>query len=358
MNIGILARGLTKGGVTRVINNLLSEFDKSYEHNFFLFTDDKKYEKIYNNIKVVFIENSNKILWDYIKSRKYLKKYNLDMIIYPKNIIPFTHKNLNAKKVNIVHDLAYFDNKLNEYKKFDTLYMKTFMKKSCLLSDKIIAVSQSTKDDIVKRFGIDKKKIIVAHEGVENNFKVLSKKELEITIKKFNLEIPFIFYCGSLSPRKNILRALKAFNKIKDKVPHKIYLAGGQSWNDSEVLEYIDKNLNNRVIKVGYLSEEELVHFYNISDLYIYPSIYEGFGLPILEAQSCGCPVLTSNLTSCPEVAGDGAVIVEAYDIGDIKKKMYKILTDKNYKKKIIEKGYENVKKFSWGKMADKIIGN
>lgn len=356
--IGIVARGITDGGVGRFLKNILLEFDKRKHFEFYLICNQEKIKNVkYKNIKIIFIPQKNKLKFDYIDSYKKIKELNLDYVLYPKNIIPTNHFKLKCKKYNIIHDLGYFEKSLNAYPFLDTLFMKTFMKKSCKKSDLIFSVSESTKKDIIKRFGIDKNKIKVINEGIENNFKLIkNKKELDKTLDKLNIKLPFIFYSGEITPRKNIWRILKSFNKIKNKIPHNLYLTGGKIKNSKDILNYIEDNLKNRVKILGYVSEKDLINLYNLADLYLYPSLYEGFGLPILEAQTCGCPVLTSNKTSCPEVAGKGALIINPYSETEIEKGILEILNNKKYKKELIKNGFENIKRFSWKKTADKIL--
>lgn len=353
--ICFIARGLNDGGVQRMILNLLKEFENYQQDSFYVLTDREDFMDKFKKLKIVYIKNKNKIFWDYFQSLPVIKKIKPDCIIYPKNIIPLTHLLLPAKKINVIHDLGYFEKNLNAYKTLDTIYMKTFMKLSCQIANKTIAVSEFTKKDIINRLNINSKKITTILEAVEEEFKQIKDKNmLQKVIKKYDLKLPFIFYCGSLSPRKNLIRSLKAFNKIKDKIPHNFYLTGNTKWAEDKTLEFINKNenLSKRVKILGYLPNQELVVLYNLADFLLFPSLYEGFGLPILEAQACGCPVLTSNATSCPEVADDSAHLVDPYSIDDIKNGILKISKDKNYKKELIKKGFENVKRFSWEKTA------
>lgn len=359
ITIGILARGLTKGGVTRYIRNILSEFEKVNNKNisFFLFTDDKNFIGAFKNIKVIFVKNRNKPYWDYFRIIPSLLKVKPDIIFYPKNIIPFTHGLLRAKKINIIHDLAHFEKNMKAYPFLVILYMKIFMKLSCQIADKIIAISKYTKQDIINRLGINSEKIAAVYEGVEDKFRVIHNSEkLNSTLKKYELTKPFLFYSGSISPRKNLLRMLKSFYKIKDQIPHNLVVVGAKTWGSDKVYKYISENLKNRVKILGYVSDEELVDLYNMADMYLYPSLYEGFGLPILEAQACGCPVLTSNVTSCPEVAGDSAMIVNPYSTDEIAEAILKIFTDKNLREDLIKRGHENIKRFSWKKTAERIL--
>lgn len=357
--IGIVARGLTRGGVTRVINNLLKEFDLRKDYIFYLFTDEKNYLKKFKNVKVVYIKKSNKIFWDYLKILPQLKKNKVDCMIYPKNIIPTSHLIFNFKKYNIINDLAYFKKDLNAYKFWDTLYMKSLMKFSCKISDKTISISESTKKDLVEILKINPQKIQTVYLAVEDNFGIIKNKKILEKIKdKYKLKQPFIFYCGSISPRKNVLRMLKSFNKIKDEIPHNFYLTGRAEWGGVEFADYIEKNnLQERVGKIGFVDEEDLPALYNLADIFLFPSLYEGFGLPILESQVCGCPVITSNISSMPEVAkDDNAILVNPYNEKEISQAILKIVKSRDFKEKIIKKGQENVKNFSWAKTAGAIL--
>lgn len=154
-----------------------------------------------------------------------------------------------------------------------------------------------------------------------------------------------------------MVNLIKAFIKIKDSIRHVIYFTGGDSWLDTEVHDMItENNLQDRIIKLGFISEEELVIMYNLADCYLYPSLYEGFGLPILEAQACGCPVITSNVSSCPEVAGKGALYVDPRNIDDIAHSMLRIAKDKKLKQSLIAEGLKNCSHFTWEKTARGIL--
>lgn len=356
--IGFIVRGLTKGGTTCFIFNILEQFEKfTDKYEFYIFYNNKSLADRFNFANKIFVKGKNKLIWDYIRLPLVVQKYNLDYVIYSKNIIPFTHLLSKTKKINIIYDLAYFDKLLNTYKFWDTLYMKLFMRTSCRIAGKTIAISQSTKRDIINILGISEDRIKVIYGAVNDNFgKITNEIKLKQIREKYNIKLPFLFYCGSLSPRKNILRVLKAFNQVKNKIPHNIYLAGGKSWKDKGVINYINSNLSDRVFRIGHIEEDELVVLYSMADLYLYPSLYEGFGLPILEAQACGCPVLTSNTTSCLEVAGDRAYFVDPYSSKQIRDGILRIINDKGCREELIKKGYENVKRFSWKRTAKEIL--
>jgi glycosyltransferase involved in cell wall biosynthesis len=357
--VAIIARGLTKGGVTRFLLNVLRELNKinSQEFSFVVIHNEEDLRGKWSHIEEYYFPIKNKLVFDYFVSLNCLRKIKADLVIYPKNVIPLSHFLLRSRKINIIHDLAYFEKDLHAYPFFDTLFMKTFLKISCQLADKIFSVSQFTKDDIIKRFNIDPEKIVVIHEGVEEKFKKVNDKEkLNKTIEKYRLKLPFLFYSGSISPRKNLLRTLKAFEKVKDKIPHHLYITGQNNWNQNEEINYIQNKLKDRVLILGHVGDEDLVNLYNLADLYLYPSLYEGFGLPILEAQACGCPVLTSNITSCPEVGGKSVFCINPYSVKEIASSIIYLTNNKKVKEELIKKGYKNIKNFNWEKTANNIL--
>jgi glycosyltransferase involved in cell wall biosynthesis len=154
-----------------------------------------------------------------------------------------------------------------------------------------------------------------------------------------------------------MINLIRAFTLIKDSIPHCIYFTGGDSWLDTDVYDMItENNLQERIIKLGFISEEDLVMMYNLADCYLYPSLYEGFGLPILEAQACGCPVITSTVSSCPEVAGAGAMYIDPHNVGDMARAMTEVVTDKKLRKKLVDEGLKNCAQFTWDKTATALL--
>jgi|GEM_PF-50863 len=357
--IGFVIRGLTQGGVKRFIVNILNEIENvnHSDFEFHVVHDEPEFEGKFRNIQTHYVKINNKILFDYLVSFNLLRKLKFEVLVYPKNVIPVPHFLLRGKKINIIHDLGYFESSIEAYPFWDTLFMKAFMKMSCRFSDKTFAVSNATKKDIIKRFGVEGHKIVVINEGVEDNFKIIKdKKRLNYTLKKYELNEKFLFYAGSVSPRKNLMRVLEAFNKIKEEIPHSLVITGNKAWGKDKLEDYVKENLQGRVKRLGFVSEDELVDLYNLADGYVFPSLYEGFGLPILEAQKCACPVLTSNVTSCPEVAGDSTIIVDPYSVDDIADGILKLTTDKVERKKLVKKGFENIKRYSWAKTGKTIL--
>ncbi len=310
--IAIIARGLAPGGVRRYVFNILKEFEKSDKdcEFFIIYNQRELFKNKFKNFEKIYLKGKNKLIWDYIKFRIMARKFDFDV----------------------------------------------FLKLSCKISDKIISVSDFTKKELVKKLFIDKNRIEVVYGAVNEKFESTGNKEvIRKKIKeKFNIDKPFLFYPGSLTSRKNILRLLKAFNNVEKEIPHYLCLTGNKSSVSKK--KYIDANLKNKVKILGEVIDKNLIALYNMAELCLYPSLYEGFGLPILEAQACGCPVLTSNITSCPEVAGEGAHLVDPYSIKEIEQGILKIINNNEYKDKLIRKGYKNIDRFSWRKSSEEIL--
>ncbi len=350
--VGIILRNLSKAGVTRFISNVLFAIDKNKhiheKFEFYLIHNDDNSKLIDGtpigdfgkNFRRIMVPGKSVILWDYIFSFFGLRNKNLDVLLYLKNNIPFTHRLLKCKKINVIHDLLDFSD-VGKNRRLNSLYNRVFFKISCKLSNKVIAVSKSTKKEIKRNLDVAESKICVIYEAADKQFK---KTDPDMAVlERYDIKKPFILYTGSDVPRKNIKRLVKCFKSVSHCIPHNLILAGN----------FRKKYEGHKVRQIGYISNHDIITLYNLADLYAYPSLHEGFGLPILEAQACGCPVITSDKTSCPEVAGYGARIIDPYSEDELSGGLVKILTDNDYKNQLVKKGYENLKRFSWEKTVD-----
>lgn len=223
-------------------------------------------------------------------------------------------------------------------------------------ANKIITISEFSKDEIVKYLGYPEDNIQVIYPAVDHDhYQERHDKEI---LKIFNISEndKVILYVGSEQPRKNFSSLIKAFSKLKKILPNAKLLKIGnpqQRGARNKLLKLIETlNLQRDIIFVGYVSEKDLPKFYNAADVLVFPSFYEGFGLPPLESMACGTPVITSNTSSLPEVVGDAGIMIDPYDVDTLAKSMYQILTNDELKNDMIKKGLERAKMFSWEQAA------
>lgn len=260
---------------------------------------------------------------------------------------------LKIPQILTVHDLTMV--KFPNHRPEESHKHSKMIEKACSKATHIIATSEATKNDIIKYFNIDNRKISVTYQGTSNIFKkILNKNKINKIIDKYGLKTPYLLFVGTIEPRKNIINLIKAFEKIAKNIPsYNLYLVGRKGWNSDGIYDYYEKSkYKNRIEFLDYVSDEDLVYLYNGAKLFCYPSIYEGFGLPILEAMKCGVPVITSNISSMPEVGGKAVIYVDPKDHNDLAQKMQKTLKDEKVLEKLSWDSLKQSNKFSWDKCA------
>jgi glycosyltransferase involved in cell wall biosynthesis len=226
----------------------------------------------------------------------------------------------------------------------------------------IIADSESTKKDIIRFYSVAGERIEVVYPGVDTIFRPVENPSLIERVKnKYSIKGDFVFYVGGIDPRKNIRNLLEAFSRLQSKRFPELYLViGGDLESQREypdLIAQIEKlRLTDKVKLVGYVSGEDLVLMYNAARLFIFPSLYEGFGLPPLEAMACGTPVVTSNVSSLPEVTGDAAILIDPANPDEIGVSMERVVSDENSASSLREKGLHRAGLFGWEKTAKKTL--
>lgn len=352
------------GGVETFVVNLvknLLEIDKKNKYFFIVTKNNKKlFDFKRSQCLELHFNNSSRIkriFFEQFFLPQELKKKKIDLLIMPGNtgLVKCPYKSL-----LIVHDLISF-----VYPKYYSLlrriYLQNLIRYSCKKADKIIAVSQSTKNDIIKYINIDKDKINVVYEGVdfEKFFKAEKDKNENFIQKQYGIK-RYVFSPTSLYPHKNNNLLVEVFTKLKKekKIPQKLIITGIDPYNKSDWINNIinKKGMKDEIFYIGRVPDKYMPALYREAEAMIYLSAYEGFGLPIIEAMAAGCPVLSSNKSSLPEVVGEAGIIIDPSNVQEIVNKTYTLLTDKNLRERYINKGLIRAKNFSWEKVAQELI--
>jgi len=263
------------------------------------------------------------------------------------------------KNILTVPDLSFFVYPEN-FVLPKSLYLRTISQISLKKATKIITISKNTKTDIIKYLNIPEKKIKVIYPAVRPFFHPISDTiTLENIGKKYQINNKkIILYVGTLEPRKNIPVLIKSFCVLKKKfkIEHSLVLVGAKGWKYEEIFSLKETVGCNDIIFTGFVQEEDLPGIYNLADVFVYPSLYEGFGLPVLEAMACGTPVITSNTSSLPEVVGDAGILVDPSNIEELTDAIFRVISNLSLKEEMRKKATEQAKKFSIEKMAKETI--
>ncbi len=280
----------------------------------------------------------------FLFSKILAQKYDL---YWQPNFVP--NSGIKADRVvTSVHDFSFILHR-DFHPKERVEYLEKYFFKNIIRSNIIITGSEFSKQEILQRLDFRSEQVRVVYHGIDHNlFKVYNEIEVD-----FELPKRFIFCVGSIEPRKNLIGLLKAYNSLdrKTKREYKLLLAGFKGWENKEIIELIEQNRED-ISYLGFVSDIELAKVYNLASLFVFPSFYEGFGLPVLEAMACGTPVVCSDTTSIPEVGGDAVVYCNPYDVDDIKEKIKMVLNNKKLQQTMVAKGLVRVREFTWKKSA------
>jgi len=298
------------------------------------------------------------LIWSITKLPKIISKLNLDIFWGTSYTLP---KKINGVKYFItIYDLAIF-----KFKDIGTaansIRLKIFTKRSCYRADGIIAISKGTARDVHEIFGIEHRKIRVSYcGGLTNN---VAEKEYDLSKVRDSLIFnePFILFISTIEPRKNVSTIVKAFDHYKKETKNniKLVLAGGLGWKYKGILRTIDESINKAdIILPGYISNDEKIYLLKHASAFVYPSLYEGFGIPILEAMAFNIPVITTNVSSMPEVGGKASFYIEnpldKIELSDQIKKVLSINAEQMSKLKLLQR--DQLNKFSWEKNAKEVM--
>ncbi|MBT5016294.1 glycosyltransferase family 4 protein, partial [Candidatus Peregrinibacteria bacterium] len=290
----------------------------------------------------------------HLRTLRHLKKTKPDLFWAPTSFIIPALAPKSLTTFITVHDIVAFLFPQGHNRKAVYLERLT-LRRALSKSSRIFTVSRNTKTDLIKLFNIDETKIIIAPCSASAAFtKINDENLLGKTKKKFDLPEKFILGVGTLSPRKNFTRLIQAFAQIAPEHPDThLVIVGNKGWDFDDILKGASRK---KVHLIGYVESFELISLYNLAQVFVFPSLYEGFGIPPLEAMSCGCPVVTSNISSLPEVVGDSALLIDPYSTEEIAGAIGTLLSNKDLHADLGRKGLRQATKFSWEKSAKVLL--
>lgn len=248
-----------------------------------------------------------------------------------------------CRTVTTIHDIL-FESHPEFYTRTENLYFRALIPGSARRADHIITVSEFSKKDIVSRYHVDPGKVTVVEQDPRDEFRLMNGDECrEIILRKYGIAPPFVLYVGRVNVRKNLVRLVEAFSRLYRKgARHKLVIVGKQDWMAEQVVERVKElSLEQAVIFTGYVDWDDVPVFYNAAELLVFPSICEGFGLPVMEAMACGVPVVTSYGSSLEEVAGGAAVLVDPYSVESIADAMESVVSHPDLALSLRQKGLE-----------------
>ncbi|MHB0755072.1 glycosyltransferase family 4 protein [Polaribacter sp. M15] len=373
MKIGIEGQRLfrkKKHGMDMVALELIKNLQLlDHKNEYFIFVkpdEDNTVLKETPNFKIIELNGGPYPTWEQIALPKAAKKYGCDVLHCTSNTAPFF---TSIPLITILHDIIYMESSYlkilsssaTTYQKFGNIYRKLVVPRVVKKSKKVITVSHFEKNRIGEFFGIKgNAKLDAIYNGVSEHFKpITDQKELKRVKDKYQLPDQFFFFLGNTDPKKNTKGTLQAFSDFLKETGsnHKLVMLDYDQVELKKLLvEIKNPDLINSILLTGYVVNTDLPAIYAQCDVFLYPSLRESFGIPMLEAMSCNVPVITSNTSSMPEVAANAAHIIDPFKPEEITQGILKILDDENYRKNLCDKGLERSKEFSWHNMAKEYL--
>lgn len=351
-------RGTGIGTYTHQLISSLSKVD--FNNDYLVFSpENSSLNDLGNNFKIERLKSNLKDnFWDEVSVPNILENKNMELYHVPQNGVGLS-ENINCLRAITLHDII----PLRMPETVSDRYLRIFneelpkMLKNC---EGIITVSEFSKEDISKEFNFPKDKIYVTHLAAEDIYKPMDKFICKNLLKnKYNINDDFILYVGGFSPRKNIIGLIEAFSLIhpSKRKNKKLVITGKKGLSYSKYQKRADDlKISDDVIFTDFIPLEDLPLFYNCADVLVYPSFYEGFGLPPLEAMACGTPVIASNVTSLPEVCYNSALLINPYNIDELSSLIEQVINDNNLSLSLTNKSLSRSKNFSWNNTAKKTI--
>ncbi|MFQ6100186.1 MAG: glycosyltransferase family 4 protein [Anaerolineae bacterium] len=289
-----------------------------------------------------------RVVWEQLVQPWALHRIGADLVHGPVFVGPLLTP---CPVVVTIHDLSFIRFP-GLFQPANRLYLTVLTRLSARRARRLIAVSAHAAAESTRLLGVPPERVDVVYHGVDPAFRPLPDDEVAAFRQRRGLPERFVLFVGTLEPRKNLARLVEAFARIHDGRV-RLVLAGGKGWFYDELFAKVEAlGLSEEVILPGYVMNDELPLWYNAATVLAYPSLYEGFGLPVLEAQACGTPVLTSNVSSLPEAAGDAAVMIDPYDVEALAAGLSRLLEDEALRRELREHGLAHASQFTWSHTA------
>ena len=360
MRIAIDARKLRDFGIGTYIRNILvelSRLDRDTEYVVLCRPDDVDAGDVLGrNFRMVPETAATYSVAEQFKIPLSLAREGVRLVHEPHYVLPPL---LRCRSVVTIHDCIhlmfpeYLPNRLAYY------YAKGSMWTASRKSDRILTVSEASKKDILRFFNVAPEKVEVIYNAIDERFLAPANPErMELVRQRYQLDHPFVLYVGNIKPHKNIERLIDAFGRARTQGPDnlKLIIIGDEISKYPALRQSVHRHkLDKHVRFLGFQPMETLAAFYRLARAFVFPSLYEGFGLPPLEAMACGTPVVTSNVSSLPEIAGGAALLVDPYDEEAIANAIVRAVTDETLRAELIEKGVQRAHTFSWTHSVKKI---
>lgn len=340
--IGIDARMIEMSGIGTYIQHLMG--NSIYDYAFGKEEEIRRYD---SDVKVIPYDASIYSVKEQLCfPNKAVKKAGIDIIHFPHYNVPISYR---GAYVTTVHDLThivlpeFLGNKIKYY------YAKMLMSHALKKAKHVFTVSENSKKDIQDYFGVQENKVSITYDAIDDDFIEKQIADTEYLYDKYSIpkDKKKILYVGNLKPHKNLITLLKALRELNS--DDYVLLLVGKAFKSVDLEEQEKQmGLSNKVVHTGMVSKEELIDFYNLADLFVFPSLYEGFGIPPLEAMACGTPVIASNNSSIPEVVGEAAVLFNGKDEKELSNQIEVVFNDNTMREDLINKGRLQCKKFNW----------
>jgi glycosyltransferase involved in cell wall biosynthesis len=295
---------------------------------------------------------SSRVMWEQLIQPRVLRRIEADLVHAPVFVGPLIAP---CPVVTTIHDLSFI-RLPHLFRPANRLYLTIMTRFSARRARRLIAVSQHAASESARLLGVSPEKVTVVYHGVDPSFRPLPADEVADFRERRGLPERFLLFVGTLEPRKNLVRLIEAFARM-DEGRVKLVLAGGKGWLYDDLFARVEElGLEHRVLFPGYVPNEELPLWYNAATVFVYPSLYEGFGMPVTEAQACGTPVVTSNVSSLPEAAGEAARLVDPRDVEAIASGLRQVSDDDVLRQELREQGLAHARTFTWSRTARETI--